>query len=139
MGSYPSLTLLLSVPHLNHCCKPSPLQACWEGLPNPPSAAGLLFTARESKCPSLSLELRVPLSLCYVSSSVAYYTVFVVVVLVWSFGGERFSLSRGYAGLSQGWLWQYHVSLTCSPVGLHLPSRLGASTWQCGSPPGFSI
>jgi hypothetical protein len=34
-------------------------------------------------------------------------------------------LSRDYADLSQGWLWEYRVSLICSPVGLHLPSRFG--------------
>jgi hypothetical protein len=44
-----------------------------------------------------------------------------------------------YAGLSQGWLWGYHVSLICSPVGLHLPCRLGAGIWWCRSPSGFSI
>jgi hypothetical protein len=44
-----------------------------------------------------------------------------------------------YAGLSQGWLWGYHMPLICSPVGLHLPSRLGAGVWQFGSPPDFSV
>jgi hypothetical protein len=28
----------------------------------------------------------------------------------------------GYAGLSQGWLWEYCMPLICSPVGLYLPS-----------------
>jgi hypothetical protein len=31
------------------------------------------------------------------------------------------------------------VLLICSPVGLHLPGRLGADVWWHGSPPGFSI
>jgi hypothetical protein len=43
----------------------------------------------------------------------------------------------GYVDFSQGWLWESHVPLICSPVGL--PSRLGAGAWQRGSPPGFSI
>jgi hypothetical protein len=44
------------------------------------------------------------------------------------FGGAAgVSLSAGYAYLSQGWLWEYHVLLICSPVGLYLPSRFGAS------------
>jgi hypothetical protein len=44
-----------------------------------------------------------------------------------------------YAGLSQGFLWKYHVPLICSPGGLCLPSRLGAGVWWHGSPPGFSV
>jgi hypothetical protein len=35
-------------------------------------------------------------------------------------------MSRGYAGLSQGWLWEYYMQLICSPVRLHLTSRFGA-------------
>jgi hypothetical protein len=45
----------------------------------------------------------------------------------------------GYSGLSQGWLWKYHVPFICSLVGLRFPSRLGAGIWQPGSPLGFSI
>jgi hypothetical protein len=30
------------------------------------------------------------------------------------------------------------MPLICSPVGLYLPSRLGAGIWWHGSPPGFS-
>jgi hypothetical protein len=45
---------------------------------------------------------------------------------------------EGYAGLSQGWLWGHCVPLICSPVGLHLPSRLEAGVWQRANPPGFS-
>jgi hypothetical protein len=40
-----------------------------------------------------------------------------------------------YAGLSQGCLWEPHVPLTCSPVGLHLPSRSGDSLWWHGNSP----
>jgi hypothetical protein len=40
---------------------------------------------------------------------------FSVLCLLLSFGfffaGRVVSLSRGYAGLSQGWLWEYHVML----------------------------
>jgi hypothetical protein len=36
----------------------------------------------------------------------------------------------GYAGLSQGWLWEYRVPCLHSPVGPCLPSRFGAgSVW----------
>jgi hypothetical protein len=59
----------------------------------------------------------------------AYYSVFFV--------GQGSVCPGGYAGLSQGWLWEHHVPPICSPVGLHLPSRFGASIWQCRSPPVF--
>jgi hypothetical protein len=45
----------------------------------------------------------------------------------------------GYAGLSQGCLWEYCVQLICSPVGLPLPSRFGASVLLLRSPPVFSV
>jgi hypothetical protein len=45
----------------------------------------------------------------------------------------------GYAGISQGWLWECCVPLICSPVDLRLPSRFGASIWQHRSPPVFSM
>jgi hypothetical protein len=48
------------------------------------------------------------------------------------------SLSRGYADLAQGCLWEYRVLLS-SPCGLLLPGRIGAGIWRCGSPPGFSV
>jgi hypothetical protein len=44
-----------------------------------------------------------------------------------------------YAGLSQGWLWEYHMPFICSPVGVHLLSKFGVGVWRCGSPPGFSV
>jgi hypothetical protein len=34
------------------------------------------------------------------------------------FAGQGSVCSGGYAGLSQGWLWEYHLPLICSPVGL---------------------
>jgi hypothetical protein len=50
-----------------------------------------------------------------------------------------FCCPGSYAGLSQGWLWEYYMLLICSPTGLHLPSRFGASIWWHGSPPVFSV
>jgi hypothetical protein len=41
-------------------------------------------------------------------------------------------LSRGYADLSQGCLWEYHMTLSS-------PSGLGTGIWWHRSPPGFSI
>jgi hypothetical protein len=60
-----------------------------------------------------------------------YYSIF--------FTGQVSVCSGGYACLSQGWLWEYHVLLICSPVGLCLPRRLRPCVWQCSSPPGFSV
>jgi hypothetical protein len=54
-------------------------------------------------------------------------------------GGQGSVCLGGYAGLSQGWLWEYCVPLICSPVGLRLPSRFGAGIWWLGSPPVFSV
>jgi hypothetical protein len=45
------------------------------------------------------------------------------------FAGQGSVCPGCYAGLSQGWLWEYRVPLICSPVCLHLPSRLGAGVW----------
>jgi hypothetical protein len=83
---------------------------------------------------SLSPDLRDPHTLCYMSFSqlFVYYSVFFL-------QGVGQSVCGGYADLSQGWLWEYHMLLICSPVGLHFPSRLVASAWQHRSPPGFSI
>jgi hypothetical protein len=40
------------------------------------------------------------------------------IIQFFCFYGAGVSLFRGYAGLSLGWLWEYHVMLICSPVGL---------------------
>jgi hypothetical protein len=86
----------------------------------------------------LSLELKEPSPLCYVSFSVACLS-FSFLFLFLFFAEQGSVCAVGYAGLSQGWLWGYCMLLICSPVGLHLPSRLGAGIWWCRSPPGFSI
>jgi hypothetical protein len=84
--------------------------------------------------PPPSPELKACRPLCYVPFSILYYS-----VCFFYFVGQRSVCPGGYAGLSQGWLWEYRVLLTCSPVGLCLPSRSGASVWRHGSPPGFSV
>jgi hypothetical protein len=78
--------------------------------------------------PHFPHALRAPHPVFCVCFSVPYYSVF---VFVFFWGG------MGYAGLSQGWLWEYHIPLICSPVGLRLSSRFGASIWHHGSPPVF--
>jgi hypothetical protein len=78
---------------------------------------------QNSRCPTL-FE-RCPFWL------LVYYSVF--------FAGWGSVCPGGYAGLSQGWLWEYHVLFICSPVVLHLPSRLGASVWWRRSLPGFFV
>jgi hypothetical protein len=41
------------------------------------------------------------------------------------FVGQGVSLSRGLCWFSQEWLWEYHVMLICSPVGLLDVSQTG--------------
>jgi hypothetical protein len=41
------------------------------------------------------------------------------------FVGQGVSLSRGLCWFSQEWLWEYHVMLICSPVGLLDVSQAG--------------
>jgi hypothetical protein len=48
-----------------------------------------------------------------------YYSVFLFFGFFWSGQGSVFPV--GYAGLPQGWLWEYHIS---SLVGLHLQAVL---------------
>jgi hypothetical protein len=83
---------------------------------------------------SLSPELKVPCLLCYMS-----FSILCLLFSFFFFCGVEISQSRELSGLSQAWLWGYHVPFICSPVGLHLPSRLGAGVWQQGSPPDFSV
>jgi hypothetical protein len=115
-------------------------------LPLPPSlverpANQLLLQAlfTESSCgeqllalpPSPMLSKHPTLFSAYPFQFLFYYSVFFV--------GQGSVCPGGSAGLSQGWLWKYHVLLICSPVGLHLPSRFGAGVWWSRSPPGFSV
>jgi hypothetical protein len=76
-------------------------------------------------CPSLLLQCNqsTPLSLLHV----LFCSLFIIQCFL--FSGLGSVCPRGYAGLSQGWLWEYHVLLICSPVDLRLPSKFGASIW----------
>jgi hypothetical protein len=67
---------------------------------------------------------------------VLFSSLFIIQLKIF-FCGMGVSLSRGLAGLSQGWLWEYCMPLICLPVGLHLSNRFGASIWWHGRPPGF--
>jgi hypothetical protein len=80
-------------------------------------------------------ELREPHPLCYVS----FFSCLSVIQFFFFLGGWGSVFPGGYADLSQGWLWEYHVPLIFSPVDLCLPSRLGASAWQPRSPSVFSV
>jgi hypothetical protein len=87
-----------------------------------------LFKVRGGACPSPSLwSTQGILPFCYMSFSVPCF------LFIFFQGGGLLDCPGGYAGLSQGWLWGYHMPLICSPVGLHLPSRLGAVIWRHGS------
>jgi hypothetical protein len=60
-------------------------------------------------------------------------------VLVFFFEGWGSVCPGDYAGLFQGWPWEYRVLLICSPFGLRLPSRFGAGVWWRRSPRVFSV
>jgi hypothetical protein len=62
-----------------------------------------------------------------------------LIIQFFFFAGWGSVCPGSYADLSQGCLWEYHLPLICSPVGLCLPSRLGAGDWQHRSPPVFSV
>jgi hypothetical protein len=142
-------TLWQGVPLFSLCWMPSPLQACWVG-PHPHLLLqACLFTVCMEKCPSpilwqsmphreghfpLTPELRAPCPLCYIFFSIAC-----LLFSCWFFffAVQRLVCPGGYAGFSQGWLWEYCVTLVCSPAGL--PSRLRASAWRLKSPPGFPV
>jgi hypothetical protein len=49
---------------------------------------------------------------------------FVVLFCVFVFAGWGSVCPGDYAGLSQGWLWEYWMLLICSPVGLDLPNQV---------------
>jgi hypothetical protein len=52
---------------------------------------------------------------------------FQFLVYYYFFVGRGSVFPGGYAGLSQGWLWEHHVLLICSPVGLCLLKRFAVS------------
>jgi hypothetical protein len=60
-------------------------------------------------------------------------------LLFFFFPGQVSVCPVGYAGLSQGWLWDYRMLLICSPVHLCLPKRFIACVEWHRSPPVFSV
>jgi hypothetical protein len=102
----------------SYFCRLWLLKCCMESFPSLPSLV-------HSKHPTLSAVCPFQFLL--------YYSVFKFFV------GQELVCPGDYDGLSQGWLWEYHLPLICSPVVLHLPSRFGAGVWQDRSPPGFSV
>jgi hypothetical protein len=59
-----------------------------------------------------------PPPLCVPFQFLVYYSVF----FVW---GRGLVCPGGYAGLSQEWLWEYHMLLIYSPIGLLVVSQAG--------------
>jgi hypothetical protein len=92
------------------CCRPSCLSSlCLLKVPTeisslllPSSLVGLQHTAPSAAC----------------SFSILYYSGCFA-------GWGGLVCPGGYAGLTQGWLWEYHVMLICSPVGLLDISQAG--------------
>jgi hypothetical protein len=59
--------------------------------------------------PPFSSALTAPRPLCYVLVFCSLFTQFFGFLFLGFFAGWGVSLSRGYVGLSQGWLWEYHM------------------------------
>jgi hypothetical protein len=113
----------------------SSLSTLGEEAPLLPSPASLfIYSLCEGVPLPHSLELREPHPLYYVSFffSCLFIIQFVFFFFPW-WGSVCF---EGYADLAQGTACHLFAR---SPGGLHLPSRLEAGIWQCGSPPGFSV
>jgi hypothetical protein len=99
-----------------------------------------LFT--ESSCsdrllalPPFSSALTAPCPLCCV---LVFSSLFIQLFVLFCFVGWESVCPGGYAGLSWGWLGEYHVMLDAHLlVCWCLPSRFGACVWQGRSPPVF--
>jgi hypothetical protein len=87
-----------------------------------------------------SQELREPGPLCYVPTFFFFFSCLFIIQFDFFlfFPWVAVSLSRGYADLAQGCLWEYRMPLS-SPGGLLLPSQIGAGIWWHGNLPGFLV
>jgi hypothetical protein len=120
-GKCPFPPLQWSFPHTaTFTSFPTPV--CWVGA-GTPAFSGLFIYSSIRDCPPHPSALRTPCPLCYVS--------FLLLLFIIQFGFFLFfpwvgvSLSRGYADLAQGCLWEYCVPLS-SPGGLRLPKQSGS-------------
>jgi hypothetical protein len=107
----------------------------WGGSPHLILQQASLFTVCLGKCLSPFLWS----SRCPALFATCLFFSFLFIIQFFFFAGQGSVCPGGYADLSQEWLWGYHVPLICLPVGLRLPSRLGAGVYQRGNPPGFSM
>jgi hypothetical protein len=131
----------VSLPWLqDSCCyRLSHLQGCWAGAAPPAFSSQLVYLQFECGVPlpplsSGCLTLFATVFLFFVSCLFIIQFGFFSLFFPWAV----VSLSRGYADLFQGCLWEFRMLLT-SPGGLLLTSRIGAGVWWCGSSPGFSV
>jgi hypothetical protein len=61
--------------------------------------------------PHFSVALRPPCPLCWVF----LFSPLFIIQFFFFFAGQGSACPGGYAGLSQGWLWENHMPLICSP------------------------
>jgi hypothetical protein len=119
--------MLLTVSGDEFCGPVSALfQAVAYHLPTVSPSAFLVFVT-ESSCGD-HLLASPPFSGVLTASTPSAVCSFSVSCLLFSFVGEggRGSVCPwGYAGLSQGWLWECHMMFICSPVGLLDVSQAG--------------
>jgi hypothetical protein len=112
------------------------LQAVAYHLPTVGPSAFLIFVywkfmQRSAPCtsPLLLCVLRPPCPLC---SMFFFSFLFIIQGFFFFLQGRGGSVcSGGYAGLYQGWLWEYHVPLICSSVGLLDVSQGGFKPESC--------
>jgi hypothetical protein len=115
-GKWVFPTLLCSFP--SSATLPSfPAPGCWALLPSPARPSLFIYSSgRDSPPPSV---LWAPFLLCYVS------LLFLLLIIQFLFFPRvGVCLSRVYADLVQGCLWEYRIPLS-SPCGPHLPKPSG--------------
>jgi hypothetical protein len=89
----------------------------------------------------LSPMCTAPCPLCCIFLLSSLFIIQFLFIYFFCVGQWSQSVQGSYAGLSQGWLCEYHVTLICSPVGLLDVSqgRFGTTVWWHRSPPVFSV
>jgi hypothetical protein len=152
VGRCPSPTLWWSMPHVSHCCKPSPLQAHWGRWCHSCLLwLACLFTVWVgSASPPLSGTQGTPPSLLYVFFSF-FSCLFIIQVFFSFFPGRGSICPGGYADLSQGVLCAPYLLIWWSPKQvrswclagwepswfLHLTwsrdAMCGLGVWRCRS------
>jgi hypothetical protein len=108
-----------------------PTPGCWAGDITPAFSGQLVYLhfCEGLPPPPFGAQGAPPSLLCVFFTVVIYYSVWFFFSF---FPWVEVGLSRGYADLAQGCLWEYHMLLS-SPGGLHLPEQSGSwrlAVWE---------